>query len=85
MTPKTAPWCLTHRDNIVAKVPGQVPGWDAHQRLHAHTRWPLYVRLAPNTMISDAQARVWQLATASAFAAAKHMLFCLPGLHRQDN
>jgi hypothetical protein len=30
-------------------------------------------------MTSDAQARVWQLATATPYAAAKHMLFCLPG------
>jgi hypothetical protein len=27
-------------------------------------------------VISKAQARVWQLATATPFAAAKHMLFC---------
>jgi hypothetical protein len=31
-----------------------------------------------STGISNAQARVWQLATARATAAAKHMPFCLP-------
>jgi hypothetical protein len=29
-------------------------------------------------MISNAQARVWQLAIATAYAAANHMLFCQP-------
>jgi hypothetical protein len=29
-------------------------------------------------MIANAQARVWQLANATAFAAAKHMLFAYP-------
>jgi len=41
MTPKTAPWCLAHRDKIVAKVPGPVAGWAAPPTLTAHTRWPL--------------------------------------------
>jgi hypothetical protein len=30
-----------------------------------------------NTVISNAQARVWQLATATSNLTAKHMLFCL--------
>jgi hypothetical protein len=29
MTPKTAPWCLAHRDNIVAKAPESAAGWAA--------------------------------------------------------
>ena len=31
------------------------------------------------------KARVWQLPTETTNAAAKHMLFCLPGLCKQDN
>ena len=42
------------------------------------TAEPLYVRFRRNTMTSKAQARVWQLATATLYSAAKHMLFCQP-------
>jgi hypothetical protein len=49
-----------------------------------HIAGPLYVRFRI-TMISNAQARVWQLATATAFAAAKHMHFCQAGIRQQDN
>jgi len=38
---KIAPWCLAHRDNFAAKVPGQVTGWAAPPTLSAHTREPL--------------------------------------------
>lgn len=39
----------------------------------------LGLRLFGNNMIANAQARVWQLATVTAIAAAKHMLFCRTG------
>ena len=35
---KIAPWCLASRDNLLAKVPGQVAGWTAPPTLSAHTR-----------------------------------------------
>jgi len=43
-----------------------------------HTTGPLGLRFQCNTVIANAQARAWQLATATASAAAKHMLLCQP-------
>jgi hypothetical protein len=48
----------------------------ATQTAPNQTAGPLVVSFSSTTVISNAQARVWQLATATAYAAAKHMLFC---------
>ena len=83
-TAKTRAIPSLHRDSFLAKVPGLYPVLASGNATSLYCR-AVICKVVPNTMISNAQARVWQLATATAFAAAKHMLFCLPGLHRQNN
>jgi len=65
VTPNACPSIGTlqkHMPTLTRTAPNQTAG-------------PLGLRFRCNTMIANAQARVWQLAIATASAAAKHMLF----------
>jgi hypothetical protein len=84
---KIAPWWLAHRDSFLAKVPGLETAGCATT---AFCSYPLAVSCKANRKSSfyldfRRARKSFAARPCNHPFAAKHMLFCLPGLRRLDN